>query len=261
MGVKEPGKAETKIMIQPETNPPPKPPPSPPSDMPSVTPKPPAVPPPRTPPGMPPGASVPPTTPPVGQPEAKLEAKADEQKPESQTVKSKEDETRAAVSDKQLFMADDAKESIKEDDDFVESLLQGVGQDNMQSRSEGDDEGRSSKKRKTQVYSEDPLMPPDVHSETEYPEVDVAEFPSTIEVKASKSTKVDGTYNRMKKASRGKPCYINQGGEKRWYLFWNRKWKIGVEFGCGKSSYAYLKDAAPGVPCEPYPATWEVIDK
>merc|ERR1740129_895877 len=65
----------------------------------------------------------------------------------------------------------------------------------------------------------------------------------------------------MKMASRGRPCYVRQGGEKLWYLFWNRKWKIGLEFGCGKSSYAYLKDAAPGVPCEPYPATWKVLDK
>jgi len=255
--IKQPGKTETKI---PETKSPPKPPLSPPPDMPSATPKPPAVPPPTAPLGMPPGTPTPPTMPPVGQLEAKPEIKEDEQKPESQKVNSKDEEACAPLNDEQLFMANDAKEDIKEDDndDFVERMLQGVGE--LHSQSEDNDE-RISKKRKTQVILEDPLMTPDVHSETDYPEVDVAEFPATIEVKASKSTKVDGRYDRMKKASRGRPCYTRQAGEKLWYLFWNKKWKIGLEFGCAKSSYAYLKDAAPGVPCEPYPATWRVLDK
>lgn len=103
------------------------------------------------------------------------------------------------------------------------------------------------------------LTTPAVESDTEYPETDVSACPEKIHVKESGSHKADGTYYRMERASRGKPCY-SKSGERPMYLFWNKKWRIGNEFGSTKN-FAMNKDAGTLTPCEPYPHVWKVLDR
>mmetsp|Transcript_71486 Transcript_71486/g.209523 ORF Transcript_71486/g.209523 Transcript_71486/m.209523 type:complete len:435 (+) Transcript_71486:175-1479(+) len=104
------------------------------------------------------------------------------------------------------------------------------------------------------------LSTPAVETDTEYPAVDLETAPRKLHVQSSGSSKLDGSYWRMAGPSRGRPCYAKWTEKKPMYLFWNRKWFIGWDFGSAKS-YAQLKDAGVLCPCEPYPKVWKVLDK
>merc|ERR1712107_758906 len=61
----------------------------------------------------------------------------------------------------------------------------------------------------------------------------------------------------------GKPSYIIMAPDrKQAFLYWNKShWRIGWEFGSGKS-VANVKDVGNlCCPCEPYPLVWRVIEK
>eukprot|EP00928_Gymnodinium_smaydae_P076222 TRINITY_DN591_c0_g2_i2.p1 TRINITY_DN591_c0_g2~~TRINITY_DN591_c0_g2_i2.p1 ORF type:complete len:658 (-),score=162.38 TRINITY_DN591_c0_g2_i2:3-1976(-) len=99
-----------------------------------------------------------------------------------------------------------------------------------------------------------------VETDTEYPELDVSSCPSLVVVRDSGHPLLDGNYKRLPRASRGRPSYVMFGPKRRVYLYWNRKWRIGWEFGSSKD-LAHVDDSGASHPCDPYPHSWRVFDR
>merc|ERR1712060_631356 len=90
---------------------------------------------------------------------------------------------------------------------------------------------------------------------------DISICPKALNVMHSGSHKIDGQYARMDEPSRGKPSYVMMlDGSRPVYLFWNKKWLIGGEFGSTRHM-ASCQDAEVLCPCEPYPHPWKVKEK
>mmetsp|Transcript_25916 Transcript_25916/g.80862 ORF Transcript_25916/g.80862 Transcript_25916/m.80862 type:complete len:567 (+) Transcript_25916:121-1821(+) len=136
----------------------------------------------------------------------------------------------------------------------------------------GEDRGRRKRKHQDRGHGEGgmagdgappedmDLSTPAVDTDSEYADIDLEESPKQVHVRDSGKQKIEGTYRRLSKPSRGRPCYAKWMEKKPMYLFWNKKWIIGWDFGSAKS-YAKLTDAGKLSPCEPYPKVWKVLDK
>mmetsp|Transcript_19130 Transcript_19130/g.55546 ORF Transcript_19130/g.55546 Transcript_19130/m.55546 type:complete len:734 (+) Transcript_19130:117-2318(+) len=157
----------------------------------------------------------------------------------------------------------DEKSDIKEDEVKLEELL--AVKEEQGSGTNGSVEAKKRKRHRSEGATPEPaaadLETPAVETETEYADADLGTCPEKLHVHASGIHKVDGAYSRMSRASRGKPCYMKWTDKRPMYLFWNKKWIIGWDFGATKSM-ASAKDA-PGIltPCEPFPRIWKVMEK
>jgi len=101
------------------------------------------------------------------------------------------------------------------------------------------------------------------HSENGQIDFNAAMWPPSILVKASTSSKLDGRYEMLPEAKSNRPSYLKKGkeGKKDMYLYWNKRWRIGTEYGSSKCN-SQIDEVSPHLlPCEPYPHSWRLFQK
>lgn len=174
-------------------------------------------------------------------------------------VKSSKDE-------KKEELKEEWKEEIKEETEVKEEINEDEENSNLEAMF-ADVEESKPKKRKhhgDRVMEQDNGAFPEVdmpQSDTEYDKVDLDLAPPIIVVEASGNSKIDGKYDRMPEASRGRPCYYMRKKERVVFLYWATQWHIGGDIGNSTKSFVRVNSVA-GLSdcCEPYPHAWEVLD-
>lgn len=162
---------------------------------------------------------------------------------------------------------EEVKQEVKEEMDLkeepVDDALHDIFGDAMQVK-----EKKKRKHTESSVITWDNGAPPDVecHSDSEYAEVDLSSTAPSLVVEASGKSLLDGRYDRMTKACRGRPCYyrkaIVKDATKMVYMYWQAdKWKAGSDFGAPRS-LARIPSVEGLLDCfEPYPHSWQVYGK
>eukprot|EP00931_Biecheleriopsis_adriatica_P093312 TRINITY_DN67059_c0_g1_i1.p1 TRINITY_DN67059_c0_g1~~TRINITY_DN67059_c0_g1_i1.p1 ORF type:complete len:300 (+),score=44.18 TRINITY_DN67059_c0_g1_i1:84-983(+) len=86
-------------------------------------------------------------------------------------------------------------------------------------------------------------------------------IPSAILVQGSGKPKLDGVYERHEVDSSDRPCYIKRTEKVPMFLFWKKKWKLGIDLGSDKCFASVADEPGRLDPRAPYPHTWKVFDK
>eukprot|EP00929_Paragymnodinium_shiwhaense_P124053 TRINITY_DN9890_c0_g1_i1.p1 TRINITY_DN9890_c0_g1~~TRINITY_DN9890_c0_g1_i1.p1 ORF type:complete len:745 (-),score=276.19 TRINITY_DN9890_c0_g1_i1:208-2442(-) len=155
---------------------------------------------------------------------------------------------------KQEEDADMGQDEVKEedDDDFMNTLMPV-------------DEPQKGRKRKREEEVHDlPELDENeltVETDTEYETPDLSGMPQKLCIQDSGLSKIDATYQLCKKPSRGKPAWYSLNNKKRTFLYWNKMWRIGMDYGSSNSFAKVLDVKGVMCPTEPYPNIWKVLDK
>jgi len=197
------------------------------------------------------------------EPQEKAEAvKEEPQEKDAVKEEEKKDEAKDEAKDE---LKDEVKEEVKHevkdaDNADIDDLLQGGTED-------AEETGTKKKRKKahdSEAKEEEALPEPEpVETDSEYPEVDIQDYPPRLKVEDCSNRKINGIYRKLPKPSRGRPSYCNTSNSpKHVFLYATKdKWHFGLKFGSRQCLAVCPEVDNVTLPVEPYPAIWKVMPK